>query len=152
MLSAHAGEAADRAAIEAATQAWVAAFNARDADRMAALATEDVVLLNPDAAPVSGRKAVRAAWHKAASMAGAKITIANKETVIAGDFAWKIGAVGRRLANGTVANGGQFLEVWKRVGGQWRIHRRMSSANLAANPKMMPRPAPSEPVFDKPTN
>ena len=40
-------EAADRAALEAATQVWINAFNARDADAMIALTTEDVVLLDP---------------------------------------------------------------------------------------------------------
>ena len=151
-LAAHADEAADRAAIEAATQDWVAAFNARDADAMVALATEDVVLLNPDTAPVSGRKAAGVAWQQAASTAGARITVANKETAIAGDIAWKIGAVGCQPPDSATVNCGQFLEIWKRVGGQWKIHRRMSSGNFSAKPGMAPRPVPSEPILDQPGN
>ena len=44
--TAQAAADSDRVALDAATQAWVDAFNARDADAMAALATEDVVLLH----------------------------------------------------------------------------------------------------------
>ena len=41
-----ADEAADRIALEAAAQAWIKAFNARDVDALAALATDNVVLMD----------------------------------------------------------------------------------------------------------
>jgi ketosteroid isomerase-like protein len=144
-----ADEAADRAALEGAAQAWIKAFNARDDDALAALTTEDVVLLDPSVAPVSGREAARHAWQQALSAARGQVTTATKEAVIAGDIAWRIAALAHKLPNSDVASRGQSLEIWKRVRGEWKIHRQMSSSILA-QPRLLPRPLPSEPVLDTP--
>ena len=143
-----ADEAADRVALEAAAQAWIKAFNARDVDALAALATDNVVLMDPNVAPVSGQKAAREAWGKALANAKDQLTTATKEAVIAGDVAWRIGALAHKLPNGVV-NHGQSLEIWKRVNGEWKIHRQMSSTILA-QPKLLSRPVPSDPVLDTP--
>ncbi len=146
-----ADEAADRAALAAASESWIAAINARDAGSMAALATEDVVLLNPDSSPVSGREKVRKAWEQSVRAAPAGITVAVKETVVAGDYAWTINAFTQKLPNGVVASGGQSLQVWKRVDGRWKIHRD-TTPGVLAGAGLRPRPAPNEPVLDKPAN
>ena len=146
-----ASEVADRSALDAAQQAWVAAFNARDADAMAALTTVDVVLLPPNALPVRGREAVRAVWRQAASTAKAYATVTNEETVMLGEFAWSMGAFTHTLPNGAVVSRGKFVEIWQRVDGQWKIHRDMFSSNaVAEKPKLQPIPRPSEPVLDAP--
>ena len=150
-FTAEADEAADRAALDAAKQAWVAAFNARDADAMAALTTRDIVLLAPNAAPVKGREAVRAIWRQAVSTAKVHATATTEETVIAGDFAWRMGAFTHTLPNGAMVSRGKFLEIWKRIDGRWKLHRDMfSSITAAARPKPAPMPRPSEPVLDSP--
>jgi ketosteroid isomerase-like protein len=144
--------AADRAALEAAAQAWVKAFNARDAEALVALATLDVVLMDPAvASPVSGRDAAREAWGQAVGAFKGEVTSATKEAVISGDAAWRIGALARKLANGSVVSRGQSLEIWKRVNGEWKLHRQMSS-NMLTLPKIVPRPLPSEPILDTPPN
>ena len=146
-----ASEVADRSALDAAQQAWVEAFNARDADAMAALTTVDVVLLPPNAPVVRGRDAVHALWRQAASTAKAHATVTNEETVILGEFAWSMGAFTHTLPNGAVVSRGKFLEIWQRVDGEWKIHRDMFSSNAAAaKPKFEPIPRPSEPVLDSP--
>jgi ketosteroid isomerase-like protein len=146
-----AGEAADRTALDAAQQAWVAAFNARDADAMAALTTADVVLLAPNSPPVRGREAVRALWRQAASTARTHVAAENEETVILGEFAWSMGSFTHTLPNGAVVKRGKFLEIWQRVDGQWKVHRDMFSDNAAdAKPGFEPMPRPSEPVLDSP--
>jgi ketosteroid isomerase-like protein len=145
-----ADEAADRAALEAATQAWTQAFNARKAEALVSLTTEDVVLLDPSLAPVSGR-AAHQALREALGVAKGKITNATKELVIAGDLAWRIGALAHQLPGGEVLGRGQSLEIWKRVNGEWKIHRQMSSSILA-QPRLLPRPMPPEPVLDTPAN
>lgn len=150
--TAPADEPADRAALEAAAQAWATAFNACDADAMAALATADVVSLEAHAPPASGREAVRAAWRQAASAAKTRIAIASKETAITGGFAWKISALVYTAPGGGVVSRGHLLEIWRKVDGQWKIHRQMSSGELAGRPRLEPRPVPSEPILDKPGN
>lgn len=143
-----ADEAADRAALEAAAQAWSKAFNARDADALAALATHDIVLMDSSATPISGREAARGAFRQAFATAG-QITTTTKEAVIVGDVAWRIVALARKQPGGDRESRGQSLEIWKRANGHWRLHRQMS-ANLLAQSQLLPRPPLSEPVLDKP--
>ena len=142
-----ADEVADRAAVEARAQTWMKAFNARNAEALVALTTEDVILLDPSVPPVSGREAARRDWQQALDAANGKATTSTKEIVIAGDIAWRIGALAHTLGNGEVIRG-QSLEIWKRVQGEWKLHRQMSSSILA-QPKLLPRP-PSEPIYDRP--
>jgi ketosteroid isomerase-like protein len=146
-----ANEADDRAALEVVAQAWIKAFNARDADALVALATPDVVLLDENMAPVSGQRAVRAAWAQALSVAQGEVTSATKEIAISGDVAWRIGAMARQLPHGGGLSRGRSLEIWKRVNGDWKLHRQMASGVLAQS-SLRPRPLPSEPVFDKPSH
>jgi ketosteroid isomerase-like protein len=145
--AAFADEAADRVALEAAAQAWTKAFNARDAAALVALVTPDAVVLDPGVAPVSGRQAVRETLERSLGAARGQVTTATKEIVIAGDVAWRIGALTHKLPGGL--NRGQSLEIWKRVNGEWKIHRQMSSGILI-EPKRLPRPLPSEPMLDTP--
>src|SRR5687767_15844005 len=71
-------ESADRAAIEAAAQAWTKAFNARDANALLAVASDDLVLLNGSSAPMSGSRA-RDAWKKALGSGQGQLTNVSKE-------------------------------------------------------------------------
>jgi ketosteroid isomerase-like protein len=137
-------DSADRAAIEVAAQAWAKAFNARDAKALLAMATEDLVVLDPNRPPVSGA-AAREAWKNALGAAQGQLTSASKEIVISGDVAWRIAGLTFRQP----ARQGQALEIWKRVGGEWKIHRQMSSSVLT-QPNLLP--TPSEPVLDRPAN
>jgi ketosteroid isomerase-like protein len=146
-----ADNAADRTALEAAAQSWTRAFNAHNADALVALATEDVVLLDPGLAPVSGRAAAREAWARALRASQSQLTSATKESVIEGPVAWRIGAFTHTLPSGATAATGQSLEIWKRVNGQWKLHRQMSST-LLAQPRLLTVPRPSEPVLDNPGN
>jgi ketosteroid isomerase-like protein len=147
---AHADDAADRAALESAAQAWTKAFNARDPDAMVGLTTDDVVLMAPGMAAASGHKAVHATWARSLGAAQGQLSSATKEIVIAGSFAWRIAALTRKLPDGNKQST-QALEIWKRADGQWKLHRQMSS-NLLAEPGMAPRPMPSQPVLDKQSN
>jgi len=140
-------DAADRAAIESVAQAWARAFNSRDSKSLLALATEDVVLVDPSLPPASGPGA-REAWKKALAAAKGQIISDSKEIVIAGDVAWRIAAFTHRAPSGEVLSRGQSLEIWKRVGGGWMIHRQMSSSVLTRSPQ----PQPPDAALDRPTN
>jgi ketosteroid isomerase-like protein len=143
-------EVADRTLLESTTQAWTKAFNARRVDALIALATDDVVLLDPSLPPVTGA-AAHAAWKQAVGAARGQITNVSKEIVIAGDIAWRIGALSLSGPTGEVLSSGPSLEIWKRTQSGWRLHRQMSSSILP-QPKLLSRPLPSEPVLDRPAN
>jgi len=145
-----ADEGAERIALETAAQAWIKAFNAHDLDALVALSTQDVVLMDGAAATsVSGRAAARGAWAHAMAAALGQVMTSTKEAVIAGDIAWRIGAFADKLPNGLSVSQGQSLEIWKRVNGEWKIHRQMTSSLLGPN-KLFRRPSPSEPILDTP--
>jgi ketosteroid isomerase-like protein len=143
-----AGDLADQGAIESAAQDWIQAFNARDLERLLALMTDDVVLADPDLPPASGKEAARKALERTLRAARGPITSTTKEIVVVGDVAWRLGALTQNLPS-DIVHRGQVLEIWKRVGDKWCIHRQMASTILAP-PKILPRPLPSEPVLDKP--
>jgi ketosteroid isomerase-like protein len=145
-----ADQTADQPAIEAAAQAWAKAYDARDTDALMALATDDVVLLDPSLPPASGRKAAGEAWARALSNATRQVTAATKEIVIVGDVAWRIGVFTDKLSNHDVAGRGQSLEIWKRVNGQWKLHRQMTSGLLSQAIQF--GPPPSGPILDAPRN
>jgi len=147
MPSSYASESEDRAALNAAGEAWVDAFNARDADAMVALTTEDVVVLPPNAEPLRGRESVRTIWRRAVASAKANARVSVEETVVSGDYAFRMGEYVYTLPNGVVVERGKFLEVWRHTSDGWRIHRDMFSSNrpLQVPP---PGPLPSEPRMD----
>jgi ketosteroid isomerase-like protein len=138
--------AADRAAIEASAQAWMKAFNARHIDALIATTTEDVVLMDPNMPPLTGRKAARDAWQLALRNSKGQIATVTKELHIAGDLAWRIAAFTHKTPHELMPNG-QALEIWRSVDGKWKLHRQMSSTILA-EPKLL-QPRPSEPVLDR---
>lgn len=145
-----ADETADRRALEAAAQAFTKAFNARNAEGLLAVTTEDVILLVPDTPPISGREPAREFLQRALGTAKGQLTNVTKEIVTAGDVAWRIAALAHQLPTGEVPRRGQSLEIWKRAGSGWKLHRQMSSG-LIAQPRVT-RPDPSQPVLDKPVD
>jgi hypothetical protein len=50
--------------------------------------------------------------------------------------------------SGDESRASESLEIWKRTGDGWKLHRQMSSLIT----DLLPRPAPSEPVLDRPSN
>jgi ketosteroid isomerase-like protein len=112
------------------------------------LATPDVALIEPSSAvPVNGPQAVRAAWEQASGEIQGKVASVTRELSIAGDLAWRTAIVTNKLPNGEVAARGQSLEIWKRVNGEWRLHRQMS-ADILTLPRLRPGPPPSRPALD----
>ena len=142
-----ADDAADRRAIELAAQQWTKAFNARDAAMLTALTTEDVVVLDGSFHRNEGRVNARDAWLRVAALTRASVKSVAKEVVISGDVAWRVGAV-MYQHSGSEWHAGQSLEIWQRTRDGWKLHRQMSSLLI----DLLPRPVPSEPVLDKPTN
>lgn len=143
-----ADEAADRAAIEATAQAWIKTFNERRTERLLTLTTPDIVLLDAGPAPVSGQAAALETWRRASGAAQGQLAAATKEIVIAGDMAWRIGALVHKLPGGKEENRGQSLEIWQRVNGKWLLHRQMA-AGIFVPPQLQPLLPPYGPMLDK---
>lgn len=122
--------------------AWIEHYTANDAAGIAALYTEDAQLLPPDQEIVSGRAAIQEFFARTNPPGSAAIEIATVEARVLGDYAHRQGSFLLKSPGGEAVVAGKFLELWKKVDGQWRIHRDMWSANAPA-----PAPAiPDEPA------
>ena len=136
----------ERGALEAAIHRWIAAVNAQDVATLTTTMTEDVELLD-DAATVTGREAAVRALREVA-MRG-QLTATSREIAIADDVAWHVVGLAQTQKNGDVHALGQALEIWKRVKGEWQLHRRMT-AGIVTPGDLLTRPSTSEPVLDRP--
>ncbi len=142
-----ADEAADRQAIESRAQQWVAAFDAQNATVLVSLATADVTVLDGTDRLLQGANAASQAWLRAAAITGDTLVSTTKEIVVSHDVAWRAGLLSYQRS-GAQKHSGQTLEIWKRTSEGWKLHRQMSSNIIDASL----RPAPSEPMLDRPAH
>jgi ketosteroid isomerase-like protein len=135
-----------RIALEAAIQHWMTAVNAQDVVTLTTTMTEDVQLMD-GTGTVTGRDAViRALRHAVTS---GQLIATSRETTIVDDVAWHVDGLAQIQKNGNVQGRGQALEIWKRMNGEWKLHRRMAAGPI--NPEdLLTRPSTSEPVLDRP--
>jgi ketosteroid isomerase-like protein len=136
----------DRVALEASIHRWMTAVNAKDVDTLSRTMTEDVELLDNTAA-VTGRDAVIRALRELVTRG--RLVATSREITIANDVAWQVVGLAQTQKNGDVLARGQALEIWKRVQGDWKLHRRMEAGVITPG-DLLTRPSTSEPVLDRP--
>lgn len=112
-----------KAAIEAANDLFMAAFNRGDAAAMAALYTEDGQMLAPNADLMTGRVAVQAFWQAVMDMGVKSVLIITGEVEDHGETAIEISRFKLFAEGDQELDQGKFIVIWKRVEGQWKLHR-----------------------------
>ena len=117
--------------IAAASDEWEAALNAGDIDTLVGMYTEDARLMAPNAPSESGLEAVRAAFG-AMIDAGLTIELDSVAAMAAGDLGHNIGTYQLTAPDGAVADRGKFLEVRRRVDGEWLIAADIWNSDMAA--------------------
>jgi uncharacterized protein (TIGR02246 family) len=121
-----------QAAIAAADENFMAAFNRGDAAGLADFYTENGQLLPTGSDFVTGKAAIQAFWQGAMDMG---IKTARLETVEAeghGDTAIEIGKYTLSGEAGNVMDRGKYMVIWKQEGGQWKLHRDIWNSSLSA--------------------
>jgi uncharacterized protein (TIGR02246 family) len=106
-----------------------------DADRMASLYTPDAIALPPDGPVVKGRENIKQMWASAVKQMGLMdVRLDTLDLEIAGDGASEVGEATLSLE----AEPGKrhtavvkFVVVWKKIDGQWRLHRDIWNAKGA---------------------
>jgi uncharacterized protein (TIGR02246 family) len=120
-----AGNEADRAAIEAASRAFSAAYVANDGDGIASSYTQDAVLLPPDRI-VQGRDAIRRYFAWGPRHVQFAHRMQSESLDVRGDVAIDRGTWHSRYRRGDSAPqeaGGSYLAAWVRGSdGRWRMH------------------------------
>jgi uncharacterized protein (TIGR02246 family) len=131
-----------RDAVEAGNYFFRKAFEARDAEAIAELYTEDARVIAPGAEPAVGREAIAAFWTGA--MEGAKsVRLETLSVESEGNLALEDGTA-HLTANDDTVSEARYLVVWKRVGRRWHLHRDIWNTGAAPAPPVAAPPAPAE--------
>jgi ketosteroid isomerase-like protein len=117
----------DAAAIRAGTAAWFTAANAGKTDAVVAVYAADAIVMPPGSKPLRGHAAIKP--YIAKEITGAVpsgITLVmdgGSDVGVQGNTAWHAGTYTVRDKSGTTVDTGAFMEIWRKTGGAWRIHR-----------------------------
>jgi uncharacterized protein (TIGR02246 family) len=122
---------ADRAAIQAVGDAFVNADHAGDADAMAQLLADDIVVLHPCCGALEGKDAVRTFMRHVLGEVHAEfdkqVSYSTIELAVSGDLACERGRLRQQLtprSGGTIEQDeGMYLWIYARRDEQWRIAR-----------------------------
>lgn len=119
-----------KAAIDVSNKTFSEALAAGNAAGVAALHTEDAMLLPPNSEAVSGRPAIEKlfAAFVAAGLKG--VTLTSQEVEAHGETATELGAYSIKDATGKEVDRGKYIVLWKRVKGEWKLHRDIWNSNL----------------------
>ena len=116
---------ADKAAVEAVSLAWKAAYNARDAAAVTALYGDDAVLSAPGARAVRGKAAIGDYFVKTiAQFSTSGLTVTDEpmgETVTSCDLAWHWKTYTVTDGSGAVVDAGKLVTLFQRTDGKWLI-------------------------------
>lgn len=118
---------------------WAAAYNAGDADAIAAMYADNAVLMPPHAPAAAGRDAIRefiTSDIAAAKSAGVTLTVTSKDVGADGSLSWHSGTFSVTDANGATVDTGKYVEVRQSKDGKSMIIRDIWNSDVA-----MPAPA-----------
>ena len=104
-------------------QHFMTSFAAQDAAALVALYTDDAQLFPPHSDLVEGAEHLVAFWQGIFEMGLTGASLETLEVDNEGDTAIEVGRYTLTAGDGTVADEGKYVVVWKKVGGQWRLHR-----------------------------
>ena len=122
-----------RAAIEAANKKFfIDAAPKGDAALLAGVYTDDAIAYPANSEPVKGRAALQAMWASVFASGISGFALNTEEVESAGDMAWETGNYVMKTKDGKVADRGKYMVVWKRVRGEWKLHRDMWTTSLPA--------------------
>lgn len=123
-----------RAAIEAVNAKFDAAWGRKDAAAVTALYTANATLLPPNVGPVSGSEAILEFWKAALAAAPPAAKLTATEVEAHGDTAHEVGTYQMFASDGKVVETGKYVVVWKREGGQWKLHRDIWNSDMPPAP------------------
>jgi len=122
--------AADESNLAARAVTWETEYNADNLEALAAMYTEDGCRLPPNMEAVQGRAAIAGQVQagKEAGAAQVKVTVTEAESI--GDMAYGRGTYELTGADGSHIDHGKWINVSKRVNGEWKIHCDSWNSNM----------------------
>ena len=121
-----------RDAIAVANEEFMAAVKRGDAAGLAALYTENGQVLPPNGDFVTGKGAIQMFWQAVMDMGIKEAKMEIVEVEGHGDTAIEISTFTLHGAGGDVLDKGKYIVIWKREGGQWKLHRDIFNSSMPA--------------------
>ena len=126
---------------QATADAWLGAFNSGDLDGLGLMYAEDAEILPPDQPIVSGHEAIGAFW-KTFNPGEVRIEVSSVNAERLGQYWFREGMYAAKYPEEGQPRVGKFIELWKKVDGNWLLYRHMWSPN-APRPAEMPATVPA---------
>src|SRR5262245_58778389 len=121
-----------RAAIEANNKKWAEALGRGDAAGIAAHYTPTAQLLPANGNVLVGTQAMQKYWQDAITSGFKAVTLTTLEVESCGDTAYEVGKYTVPGEAGKVLDIGDYVVIWKRDKGQWKLHRDIWTTNRPA--------------------
>jgi len=118
--------------IAAADDNFMAVFSHGNPTALAELYTEDAQLLPPNSDFVIGKEAIRAFWQGIIDMGIKAVKLEIIEVASHGDTAIEMSKYTLEDKLGQALDRGKYIVVWKREGGQWKLHRDIFNSSMPA--------------------
>ena len=99
---------------------WAAAFNAKDAAKIASFYADDAVVMPPNQPIVKGRANIEAHFKGEIQQGATNFQLKPVESAISGSQAFEVGTSTMTLPGGQT-DVGKYLVVLQRVGNDWKI-------------------------------
>lgn len=114
--------------IAAVRRAWLDAVKAGDAERIAAMVTDDVVVVHGDGRCVCGKDEVKADFLNGFESFSIEQSVSNVEVIVRGPWAFEISAIETKL---TPRSGGEatciqsttVVGLYRQPDGSWKVRR-----------------------------
>lgn len=113
---------------------FAAAYNAKDAAKVAGFYAEDAVAMPPNSPMVKGRSAIEARLKRDMQQDNVTLKLNPVESAISGEQAYEAGTTIVTLPNGSTVNE-KYLVVYKRVGNDWKIAYDIWNSDTPPAPK-----------------
>ncbi len=111
-----------RQGVDQANAAFTEAFNQGDAAAVAALYTEDALVLPPNAEMVEGPDAIEAFWRGVMQTGVEDVSLKTLSLHAAGRVAVEVGTYSLSIAPAGLTDSGKYVVVWKQEeGGAWKL-------------------------------
>jgi uncharacterized protein (TIGR02246 family) len=110
-------------ALDAITRAFAAAFNARDAAKVASFYADDAVMISASEPMVTGRTTIEERYRREFTQGLTKLQLTPLESATSGTQAFEVGtsSVSLDTAAGLMTATGKYAVIYKKVGADWKI-------------------------------
>ena len=126
------GDASVRAAIEKGNKKFADGAARGDSALIASAYTPDAIAFPANSEAVKGKPAIQKMWQSVLDSGINGFELTTSEVEPAGNTAYEVGTYVLKKKDGTVADRGKYCVVWKRVNGEWLLHRDIWTTSLPA--------------------